>query len=241
MTAYSSLLSPIHGVAHGFGDKASLMPEVLQAWQTTLPDKKQVHGTDTGWVSRPGEALGELDGVVTDVPGILLTVLTADCLPVLFCRRDGRRIGAVHAGWRGLLAGILGQFAATLNAAGDSPSRWVAAIGPAAGPCCYEVSQTLVEEFTQRLPFPAALISPRPRYLDLAFIARQQLLTLGFSTVDALGHCTLCHPAPAPEQGMRYTSFRRNSKQRERDPTHPTISGRNQHSGLIILPDHGAV
>ncbi|WP_236851712.1 polyphenol oxidase family protein [Candidatus Sodalis pierantonius] len=142
MTAYSSLLSPIHGVAHSFGDKASLMPEVLQAWQTTLPDKKQVHGTDIGWVSRPGEALGELDGVVTDVPGILLTVLTADCLPVLFCRRDGGRIGAVHAGWRGLLAGILGQFAATLNTAGDSPSRWVAAIGPAAGPCCYEVSQT---------------------------------------------------------------------------------------------------
>lgn len=68
MTAYSSLLSPIHGVAHGFGDKASLMLEVLQAWQTTLPDKKQVHGTDIGWVSRPGETLGELDGVVPTFP-----------------------------------------------------------------------------------------------------------------------------------------------------------------------------
>lgn len=213
------------------------MPERLQSWQTTLPDKKQVHGTAIGWVRRPGEALGELDGVITDVPGILLTVLTADCLPVLFCRRDGRRIGAVHAGWRGLLAGILGEFAATLDATGDRPSQWVAVIGPAAGPCCYEVSQALVDEFKQRLPLPAAVIAPRPHHLDLAAIARQQLLTLGFNTVDTIGHCTLCCPAPAPENGMRYTSFRRNSKQREHNPAHPPISGRNQHSGLIILPD----
>ncbi|WP_074013603.1 peptidoglycan editing factor PgeF [Candidatus Sodalis sp. SoCistrobi] len=240
MTAYSSLLSPIPGVVHGFGDKASLMPEKLQFWQTTLPDKKQVHGTKIGWVRRPGEALGELDGVITDVPGILLTVLTADCLPVLFCRRDGRRIGAVHAGWRGLLAGILGQFAATLDAVGDKPSQWFAAIGPAAGPCCYEVSQALVDEFRQRLVLPPALIAPRPRHLDLAAIARQQLLALGFSAVDTLGHCTLCCPAAGPAEGLRYTSFRRNSQQRERDPTHPSISGRNQHSGLVILPDNAA-
>ncbi|WP_268596141.1 polyphenol oxidase family protein, partial [Escherichia coli] len=106
-------------------------------------------------------------------------VLTADCLPVLFSRRDGGAIAAVHAGWRGLLDGILEQMAARIRQDGDT-ADWVVSIGPAAGPCCYEVDEALVESFKQRLPLPATLISPHYRHLDLAAIAEYKLAALGF-------------------------------------------------------------
>lgn len=234
MTAYSPLLQSIPGVLHGFGDKAHLMPAVLQPWQSTLPVKKQVHGVHIHEVGAPGEECGMADGLITSTPGVLLSVLTADCLPLVFSRRDGRRIAVLHAGWRGLLAGIIERFA-DLLADGDDPALWVAAIGPAAGPCCYEVSEILVEDFLAQLAIPAAIISPSFRHLDLPAIARYKLAALGFTAVDSTNRCTICTRAQG-QSGFCYTSFRRNSQQRAVDPSYPTISGRNQHSGAIILP-----
>jgi len=239
MTALSPLIQHIPGIVHGFGDKTALLPYALQPWQQTLPVKKQVHGIHIQQVTHPAEACGDADGLLTSAPGVLLTVLTADCLPLLFCRRDGPRIAVLHAGWRGLLAGIIERFAELL-ARDDDPGQWVAAIGPAAGACCYEVDEKLVAEFLAALPMPAALVSPAHRRLDLAAIARYKLQLLGFSAVDDIGHCTICTTldtdATQPAPRFRYTSFRRNSRRRAIDPSYPTISGRNQHSGLVILP-----
>ena len=233
MSDSSALLRQIPGILHGFGDKRALLPVGLQPYEATRPVKKQVHGVRIVDVSRPGQACGEADGLFTSTPGILLTVYTADCLPVIFSRKDGQHIGVVHAGWRGLIDGILEQVAARITLSGDT-ADWVASVGPAAGACCYEVSQELNDTFIQRLDLPASLISPRPRHLDLAAIAQAKLRALGFTETDRAGRCTIC-TLDETGQGFHYTSFRSNSHQRALNPSHPGISGRNQQSGIIIL------
>ncbi|CAI0691113.1 Laccase domain protein yfiH [Serratia entomophila] len=238
MTDYSPLLEAVPKIRHGFGNKAALLPGHLLPYRATLPEKKQVHGTRIVDVLQPAQPCGEADGFFTRQPGILLSVLTADCLPVLFSRRDGSAIAAVHAGWRGLLDGILEQMAAHISRE-DATANWVASIGPAAGPCCYEVNEELVENFKRQLPLPAALISPSYRHLDLAAIAEYKLDALGFSAVDRAGSCTICTPDTDPQrpQRFKYTSYRRNSHRRERDPNHPGITGRNQYAGIIIAAE----
>ncbi|HEI8864600.1 peptidoglycan editing factor PgeF [Serratia sp. AKBS12] len=235
MTDYSALLSAIPAIRHGFGNKSALLPTDLQHYRDTQPEKRQVHGTRIVDVNQPAQACGDADGLYTAQPGILLSVLTADCLPVIFSRRDGSAIGVVHAGWRGLLDGILEHMAARIEQ-DDSTSAWVAAIGPAAGACCYQVNQELVELFQQRLSLPAKLISPQTRHLDLTAIAQYKLRNLGFAAVDNAGSCTICTLNHDPQQPQRfkYTSFRRNSHRRAQDPAHPGIKGRNQYAGIII-------
>ena len=236
MSDSSVLLSHIPGILHGFGDKEFLLPAHLKAFEATRPEKKQVHGTRIVDVTQPGQDCGDADGFITSVPGILLAVFTADCLPVIFCRKDGKEVAAVHAGWRGLIDGILEKMAQRINQSGDTRD-WVVAIGPAAQACCYEVSQELVDTFMQQLDFPPALISPRHRHLDLAAIAEAKLQALGFAGIDHAGSCTICTTAGSTTEGtaFKYTSFRRNSHQRAKDPSHPGISGRNQQSGIMIL------
>lgn len=235
MTDYSSLLSSIPGILHGFGNKSALLPTPLHPYRHTLPEKKQVHGTRIVDITVPAQVCGEADGFFTREPGILISVLTADCLPVIFSRQDGKAIAAVHAGWRGLLDGILEQMAKRINL-DDNTANWVAAIGPAAGPCCYQVDEELVSRFQQALPLPAELISPSYRHLDLAAIAESKLSALGFAAVDRAGSCTICTPNSAPElpQRFKYTSYRRNSQRRAQDPSHPGIKGRNQYSAILI-------
>lgn len=249
MSDISALLSQIPSVRHGFGSKQALLPELLQPYSASLPEKKQVHGTRIVDVVSPQQACGEADGFYTEQPGILLSVFTADCLPVIFSHKQGRAVAVVHAGWRGLRHGILEQMAQRINLTG-STQEWVVSIGPAAGACCYEVSQELVDEFQQGLDLPPALISPSYRHLDLPAIAYAKLTHAGFSAVDFAGSCTICtqasylreskpaHPAEShPASQYKYTSFRRNSLKRAQDPSVPGISGRNQQSGIIILRD----
>lgn len=233
MTDISALLNQVPGIRHGFGCKQALLPDVLQPYEPTRPVKKQVHGVRIVDVVESAQISGEADGFYTAQPGILLTVFSADCLPLIFSRKDGQRIGVVHAGWRGLKAGIIEKMAERIDHDG-STADWVVAIGPAAQACCYEVSQELVDDFLQDIDLPPALISPSPRHLDLAAIAEAKLERVGFAAIDRAGSCTIC--STVADDSFKYTSFRRNSHQRLKDPTHPDISGRNQQSGIIILP-----
>lgn len=230
MTDYSPLLSGVPGIVHGFGNKGALLPTPLLPYRNTLPEKKQVHGTRIIDIHQPGQQCGEVDGFFTREPGILISVLTADCLPVIFSRKDGSAIAVVHAGWRGLLDGILEQITKRISL-DDDTANWVASIGPAAGACCYQVNQELVAQFQQVLPLPADLISPTYRHLDLAAIAQNKLNALGFAAVDHAGSCTICtrNSDPRQPQRFKYTSYRRTQ-----DPNHPGIKGRNQYSGIII-------
>ncbi|MGC6386607.1 polyphenol oxidase family protein [Ewingella sp. S1.OA.A_B6] len=238
MTDISPLLSKIPGIYHGFGDKSALLPAILQPFEATRPNKKQVHGVRIVDVVEPAQESGEADGFYTALPGILLTVFSADCLPIIFCRRDGKHIGVVHAGWRGLKSGIIEKMAERINNDG-STADWVASVGPSAQPCCYEVSQELVDDFLTELDLPPALMVPALRHLNLAAIAQAKIRQLGFASIDHAGSCTICSTVAdaSGNESYKYTSFRRNSHQRAKDPSHPNISGRNQQSGIIIIPD----
>lgn len=233
----SSTFSQIPGIRFAFGHKTALMPESLRPFQPTMPEKKQVHGTRVCEITATAQQCGEADALYTRQAGILLTVLTADCLPVLFSRADGGGIAVAHAGWRGLLDGVLEQTAACI-ARSDDLSRWHAIIGPAAASCCYEVDEALCARFCHELPYPRSLIAPAPRHLDLSAIAHAKLMALGLAGVENTGQCTICtqETDPVAPNHFRFTSFRRNAHRRERDPSHPGIKGRNQYSGLIILP-----
>ncbi len=248
MSDISALLSQVPFIQHGFGAKHALLPAALQPYQASQPLKKQVHGVAIVEVISAQQACGEADGFYTEQPGIMLSVFTADCLPVIFSHKQGSAVAVVHAGWRGLRHGILEQMAQRINQSGTTQD-WVASIGPAAGPCCYQVSQELVDEFRQGLDLPADLISPSYRHLDLPAIAHAKLIQAGFSAVDFAGSCTICTRDLLPTGGEltpelelqqaprhRYTSFRRNSLKRALDPSIRGISGRNQQSGIIILP-----
>jgi len=94
----------------------------------------QVHGSTVLRVEDPGPA-GAADGLITDRPGLPMTVATADCVPIIL--EGNRSVAVLHGGWRGIAAGIIEAGLDAMRALGDTPLR--AAIGPSIGPCCYEV------------------------------------------------------------------------------------------------------
>jgi YfiH family protein len=102
----------------------------------------QVHGNRVVCVSEPGNQ-GEADALYVEVPGLAVTVATADCVPVVI--EADAAVAVVHAGWRGAVAGVLEETLAALEWAGHTPRR--AAIGPSIGPCCYEVGDDVAEHF----------------------------------------------------------------------------------------------
>jgi YfiH family protein len=131
---------------------------------------------------------GEGDALHGEEPGLALSVITADCVPVLLA--SARRLLAVHAGWRGLAAGIL---PAALSAAGDGPlAAW---IGPTIGSCCYEVGPEVAREVAAASGPEVVLARPGGRpHLDLVAAALLQLERGGVAAARVLPLCTACHP-----------------------------------------------
>jgi len=103
---------------------------ISNAWASV----HQVHGDVVIGVNRPGPA-GEGDGLITEVPGLPLVIATADCMPIIV--EGDTSVAVLHAGWRGVAAGVIAAGLAAMIDLGDTPQR--AAIGPSIGPCCYEV------------------------------------------------------------------------------------------------------
>ena len=135
------------------------------------------------------------DAAVTSRPGRVLAVLTADCLPVLLCRLDGRRIGVVHAGWRGLAAGVLEAGVAALEA---PPEELLAWIGPGIGAQAYEVGPELRAACLAGDPQAGdCFIAGRPGHwhCDLAALARRRLEALGLAGIHGGRWCTYSEPA----------------------------------------------
>lgn len=142
---------------------------------------RQVHGVDVLRVEagHPADAEPEADAAVTSDAGVVLAILTADCLPVLFCSRDGREVAGAHAGWRGLAEGML---EATVAAMRTSPSDVLAWLGPAAGPADYEVGVEVYDAFVSRdWNCGAAFSCTRPDHwrVDLYALARRRLELAG--------------------------------------------------------------
>lgn len=182
----------------------------LAAW-LALPSEpawlRQVHGRGVvrlrpgGLPAEPPEA----DAAVTSEPGVVLAILTADCLPVVIAARDGTELGAAHAGWRGLAAGVL---EATVAAMATPPAGLVAWLGPAAGPARYEVGGEVREAFVADDPGAApAFVATRPGHwhMDLYALARRRLAAAGVTGVYGGGLCTLGDPT-------RFHSHRRDGR-----------------------------
>jgi YfiH family protein len=195
-------------------DSAENVHENRQRWieavtgvrETPLRTIRQVH-SNTSVVAGPAapEAIPEADGILTGEPGILLGVMTADCIPVLVADPEMRAVAAFHAGWRGTVARIVEHGVARIRAEfGSDPAQLVAAIGPGIGRCCYTVGAELREQFEAQFEYGAELFQGggntefrnAPSRLDLIEANRRQLLDAGLKAgaIAVIGGCTACQP-----------------------------------------------
>jgi YfiH family protein len=173
---------------------------------------------EPAWLNQVhGVAVSDLDGVaasegpvtadasVSSHAGAACVVMVADCLPVLFCSRDGRRIGAAHAGWRGLASGVLEATVRALAVPGGELRAWL-------GPCIsrehFEVGEEVREEFVSKDAGAASCFGQNPRgrwQADLVALARRRLAALGMTDVHGGSWCTFA-------DRERFYSHRRDGK-----------------------------
>ena len=188
----------------GCGDAAAAVSEnrerVARALGRPVLWLNQTHGADViDADALPVQITAPLraDAAFTTRSDLALAVLIADCLPVLICDRDGGLIGAAHAGWRGLAAGVLPALLAAMRAR-SSGSELMAWLGPRIGPTVFEVGPEVRAAFLVRLPDAGAAFVPSSRaghfLCDLAALARQDLLAAGVALVVDSGRCTYREP-----------------------------------------------
>ncbi len=196
-TGYSTapLLAAVPWLVHGFGragwDEADMRAAAeLRGFRPVI--MRQLHSDIIHRLDRAPTVKLEGDALMTDVPGILPVIRTADCLPVLLADPKRRAVAAVHAGWRGTQKRILEKtIRAMSEASGTAPGDLLAALGPCIGPACYEVGPEVREAF-DRAGFPASVFTNS--FLDLRAANIWLLEALGvkranISTSDACTHC----------------------------------------------------
>jgi YfiH family protein len=162
---------------------------------------KQVHGVAMVDAAQGGIDL-EADAAFAAQPGAVCAVLTADCLPVLLCNRTGTRVAALHAGWRGLAAGVIEAGVKTMGIPGNELLAW---LGPAIGPASFEVGPEVRAAFVQHDTQAAQAFRDGHggKYLaDIYKLARQRLQHLEVAAVYGGGFCTV-------KERARFFSYRR--------------------------------
>lgn len=180
------------------GDKAENVHEnrerlcrALELDSARATATRQMHGAaiaeaDAAGLSAEVSVLAECDALWSDEPGLGMLLVTADCLPIAIVREDGERprLAVVHAGWRGLLEGIVEAAVSKLGG-----GRLSAAIGPAIGPCCYEVGTDLAGRF--REAYGSAVV--QGKQLDLWQAGEAALRAAGCTSIERVDLCTSCH------------------------------------------------
>jgi polyphenol oxidase len=164
---------------------------------------KQVHGTDALVVDRPltesDQFSGGWDVLVTDQPGVTVAVRTADCVPVLVHDPRRRVVAAIHAGWRGAVAGIVSKtFMLMEKRFKSARSDLRVSIGPSAGSCCYEVDDPVLKQLRMGFPAWELVVSDYTGHkarLDLKALICRQVQDEGVSptSVSSVNLCTICH------------------------------------------------
>jgi polyphenol oxidase len=167
---------------------------------------RHVHGTDVWRVGEPLPEDAEFDGLVSDRAGPVLGAFAADCIPLLFADPSSGVVGAAHAGWRGTVAGVAINVVERMVETGARAADICVALGPSIGPCCFEVGDEVVAEFTEALPSVAGLVveGPRKAHIDLRVATRVLLERAGVRPehIDDAPPCTRCEPD-------RFFSYRR--------------------------------
>jgi len=142
-----------------------------------------------------GDALLGVDALVTDVSGVLLTLFYADCVPIIIADPARHTVAVAHAGWRGLVEGVVGNTVAAMREDfGSEPASLLAAVGPCIGPCCFEVGAEVAERF------PSEALAPRETggkpHVDLPAAAARHLREAGLfvENITVAGECTSCLP-----------------------------------------------
>lgn len=168
---------------------------------------EQVHGTDV--VAANAQHTQRADALFTRDETVACAIMTADCLPVLFCDRMGTQVAAAHAGWRGLCAGVLEKTVAQF----DDPAQVLAWFGPAIGPANFEVGAEVREQFLQTTPALVAQIDrcfnradkPQHYLADIYSLARLRLQAAGVTAIYGGGWCTVA-------DRTRFYSYRRDGR-----------------------------
>lgn len=190
--------------------------EAMDVSHDHLAAMYQIHSADVAIIRAPQEAGAprpRADALVTNTPGIALTVLTADCQPVLFADPEARVIGAAHAGWRGAFGGVLEATLDAMEAQGAQRGRVRAVIGPSISQAAYEVSQEFLDTFLAEDEANARFFANGKdgRYqFDLPSYGLTRLRAAGVAEARWTGHCTYADPE-------RFYSFRRTTHRAEAD------------------------
>ena len=156
---------------------------------------RQVHGDGVAVVTAAtpvGAELRDVDAVVTDVPGRPLVVLAADCLPILIA--GSRAVAAVHAGWRGLVADVVGRALDRLVTLGEDPARLEVGVGPAIGACCYVVGPEVAAPLGTIAPEAVVAREGGRPHVDLVAALRARLAARGVAPPRLVGPCARCGP-----------------------------------------------
>jgi len=187
--------------------------EAMNAAPDAMVGVHQIHSADVITVTEPSGERPKADGMVTRTPGVVLSVLTADCQPVLFTDPDAGVIGAAHAGWRGALDGVLDATLDAMEALGAVRSNIMATIGPCISQRAYEVGPEFVETFIDQDPtfsrFFASGNEDRAHF-DLAGFGLDRLRNAGVKAAEWTRHCTY-------SDADRFFSYRRSVHDKEAD------------------------
>ncbi|MEM6259581.1 MAG: polyphenol oxidase family protein [Planctomycetota bacterium] len=211
VVVYRSPVLDALDVPHGFGTRrgddktiATALGLGGRAWVTV----HQVHGHAVHYEDREPfrdqQPRCDADAVVLKRKDAVTRILTADCVPLLLASSDGSAVAAVHAGWRGFLAGVIGDAVDTLASAG-----FVAAIGPCIGVKRFEVGEEVAEQFDPR--FVRRDLGSRP-HIDLRAASFAMLQRLGAQQIDTTDRCTAEHE-------KEFFSYRRDVTQRQLEST----------------------
>lgn len=214
----------LEGLNVGLGsgdDRAAIMENRQRASEAVLAGAAlvtlhQIHSADAIAVTHPfpDDTRPHADGLVTDRPGLLLGVLTADCAPVLLADRDAGVIGAAHAGWKGAISGVTDATIARMEELGADRGRIVAAVGPCIARASYEVDEGFLRRFIAHDPeterFFSAGVRAAHHQFDLEAYVAARLAAAGIAQIELLGLDTY-----ADER--RFYSFRRATHRGEAD------------------------
>ena len=204
----------VSGVYHYFGTRTEPKPTPSRMGRPPMQvvTMKQVHGTEVLIIG--GREMGEGDGhdaVVTNRPGLLLAVRSADCVPILLMDTARPVVAAVHAGWRGTLGNIVTKTVMAMRTRFACSLRTIrAAVGPSIGACCYEVDEAVLAPLKRACPDWQEVVERAKgsrAYLDLRRLNRRQLEEAGLdpARIETVNLCTACHPE-------LFYSYRRDGK-----------------------------